>query len=103
MRQSWVKEEIKGYTTEIKRLNRGNNLVYIMRAGHLHAIYRTNKDRNYCSISDALRDNRPKYIISSHLSIRHQFSMSMQLIYINCASYSALLPKIQLNRPVNSL
>ena len=48
-----------------------------MRAGYLHAVYRVNEDRNYCSISDVLRDNRPKCIINSHLSARHQFSMSM--------------------------
>ena len=65
-----MKKEVENYTTETKRLNRGNNLVYIMRAEHLYAIYRTNKGRNYCSISDVLRDNRPKYMISSHLSIR---------------------------------
>ena len=62
---------MKDYTAEIKRLNRDNNLIYTMKAGYLYTIYRTNKGRNYCSISDVLRDNRPKYIISSHLSIRH--------------------------------
>ena len=66
-----MKEEVEGYTAEIKRLNRDNNLVHIIEAGHSHAICRANKGRNYCSISDALKDNRPKCIISSYLSIRH--------------------------------
>ena len=61
----------------MKRLNRGNNLIYIMRAEYLHAIYRANEGRNYRSISDILRDNRLKCMISSHLSIRHQSSMPM--------------------------
>ena len=103
MRQSWVKKEMKGYTAEIKRLNRDNNLIHIIRAEHLYAIYRANKDRNYCSISDTLRDNRPKCMISSHLSIRHQSSMLMQLACTNCAPRSAPLPKIQPGRPVDSL
>ena len=103
MRQSWVKKEVKDYTAEMKRLDRDNNLIYIMRAGHLHTIYRANKGRNYRSISDVLRDNRPKCMISSHLSIRHQFSMLMQLVCANCALCPASLPKIQLDRPVDSL
>ena len=78
----------------MKRLNKDNNLIYIMRAEYLHAVCRVNEGRNYCSISDVLRDNRPKYIISSHLSIRHQFSMPMQLIHISYVLYSASLPKI---------
>ena len=55
----------------MKRLNRDNNLIYIIKAEYLHAVYRINEDRNYCSISDVLRDNRPKCMISSHLNIRH--------------------------------
>ena len=55
----------------MKRLNRDNNLIYTVRAEYSYAIYRINKDRNYCSISDVLRDNRSKCIINSHLSIRH--------------------------------
>ena len=42
-----------------------------MRAGYLHAVYRINEDRNYCSISDILRDNRSKHIVDSHLSARY--------------------------------
>ena len=71
MRQSWVEKEIKDYTAETKRLNRDNNLVYIIKEEHPHAIYRINEGRNYHSISDALRDNRPKRMVSSHSSIRH--------------------------------
>ena len=55
----------------MKRLNRDDNLIYIMKAEYLYAVYRVNKGRNYCSISDVLRDNRPKCMIDSHLSIRH--------------------------------
>ena len=89
-----MKKGMKSHTAEIKRLNRDNNLIYIMRAEYLHTVCRVNEDRNYCSISDVLRDNRPKCIIDSHLSIRHQFNMFIQLIHINRALYSALLPKI---------
>ena len=62
---------MKSYTAETKRLNRGNNLIYTVRAEYSHTVYRVNKGRNYCSISDALRDNRPKHMINSHLSVRH--------------------------------
>ena len=62
---------MKGYTAETKRMNKDNNLIHTMRAEHSYAIYRANEGRNYCSISDILRDNRPKCMISSHLSIRH--------------------------------
>ena len=55
----------------MKRLNRGNNLIYTVRAEYLYAVHRINKGRNYCSISDALRDNRSKCMIDSHLSIRY--------------------------------
>ena len=71
MKQSWVKKKMKDYTVEMKRLDRDNNLIYIIKAEHSHAIYRANEDRNYHSISDVLRDNRSKRIISSHLSIKH--------------------------------
>ena len=62
---------MRSHTIEIKRLNRDNNLIYIIKAEYLYAVYRINKDRNYCSISDILKDNRPKYIINSYLSVRH--------------------------------
>ena len=55
----------------MRRLNRDNNLIHTIKAEYLHAVYRINKDRNYCSISDILRDNRPKCMINSYLSIRH--------------------------------
>ena len=62
---------MKSHTAEVKGPNRGNNLIYIMRAGYLYAVYRVNKGRNYCSISDVIRDNRPKCMIGSHLSVRY--------------------------------
>ena len=55
----------------MKRLNRDNNLIYTVRAEYLYTVYRVNKSRNYCSISDILRDNRPKCMINSYLSIRY--------------------------------
>ena len=55
----------------MKRSDRDNNLIYTVRAEYLHTVYRINKGRNYCSISDILRDNRPKCMIDSYLSIRH--------------------------------
>ena len=62
---------MKSHTAEIKRSDRDNNLIHIMKAGYPHAVCRINKGRNYCSISDVLRDNRSKCIIDSHLSIEH--------------------------------
>ena len=78
----------------MKRSDRDNNLIYIIRAEYLYAVHRVNKDRNYCSISDIIRDNRSKCMIDSHISVRHQFSMFMQLVYTNCILCSALLSKI---------
>ena len=71
MKQSWVKKEVKSHTAEIKGLNRDNNLIHTIRAEYLHIVYRVNKGRNYCSISDVIRDNRPKCIVDSHLNARH--------------------------------
>ena len=62
---------MKSHTVEMKRLIRDNNLIYIMRAEYLHAVCRINEDRNYCSISNVLRDSRSKCMIDSHLSVRH--------------------------------
>ena len=62
---------MKSHTTETKRPDRDDNLKHIIRVEYLHAVHRINKDKNYCSNSDALRDNRPKCIINSHLSVRH--------------------------------
>ena len=55
----------------MKELNRDNNLIYIIEAEYLYTVCRVNKDRNYCSISDVIRDNRPKCMVDSHLSIRY--------------------------------
>ena len=71
MRQSWVKKEVKSHTAEMKRSDRDNNLIYTIRAEYLYAVYRVNKGRNYCSISDVLRDNRAKCIVDSHLSVKY--------------------------------
>ena len=61
---------MKSHTAEKKRSDRDNNLVHTIKAEYSHTVYRINEGRNYCSISDVLRDNRSKCIIDSHLSIR---------------------------------
>ena len=85
---------MKSHTAETKRPDRDNNLIYIIKVEYLHAVCRINKGRNYCSISDVLRDNRPKCMIDSHLSVRHQSSIFMQLVYVNHALCPASLFKI---------
>ena len=55
----------------MKRLNKDNNLIHIMRAEYSYTVCRINEDKNYHFIFDAFRDNRSKCIISSYLSIRH--------------------------------
>ena len=62
---------MKSYTIRTKRLNKDNNLIYIIRAEYSQTVYKVNKDKNYCFISDVLRDNRSKYMINSYSCIRH--------------------------------
>ena len=103
MKQSCIKEEIERHTVRVKKLIRDNNLIYTVKAEYSQTIYRINKGWSYYIISDAFRDNRLKCMTSIHLSARHQFSLYIWVTYANSVPYSALLLKIWLSKPVDSL
>jgi hypothetical protein len=62
---------MESYIIKIKELDKNNNLVYTIEVECTYTIYRINKDRGYHSISNILRDNRFKHIVSSYLSTRY--------------------------------